>query len=363
MTCEDELDRYLTYLRGKGTSTNYLNNAKTALRHLGRRFGPRSYLDLVRDDFVTWFDELRKGGITGKKGLADATMNTTAGQVKACLRWLNDGETPKSLRTLGAIGRRRSRVEAREDLLTKGEFRRLVQSLPLDKRIILRLLGATGARPGEVLGLHRRDAKVLKEDGKTYAEVTFRNTKTRTSRTAYVGDPSTVRELKDYLEGTEGTRDSILFPSPVRKGKPMLYGSLHGYLKKRAKAVGISKNVYPYMFRHMRATELLDENIPRQYANQLMGWKGTMWENYAHLGTNDVRDWVLKHETGPTETPAEELEGILDQLDAFMEAHPQFEIKLQAEVVEVKDVTDEYTDEELRAGLADGTIVEPKRKS
>ena len=361
MTWESELERWLTLLRGRGRSTNYLNNTTSALGHLGRRFEPDSYLYLTRDDFVTWFDELRESGITGSRGLADATMNYMAALVKACLRWLNDGETPKSLRTLGAIGRRRSRVEAKEDLLTEVEFRRLLQPMPLNKRVILRLLRATGARPGEVLGLHRRDVKVLEKDGQTYAEVTFRNTKTRTNRTAIVGDPTTVQELKDYLEGTEGNRDSFLFPSPVRKGEPMLYGSLHTYLKKRAKAVGISKNVYPYMFRHMRATELLDENIPRQYANQLMGWKGTMWENYAHLGTNDVRDWVLKHETGPTETPTEELQGILDQLADFMEAHPELGLRFEGEV-EVRDVTDEYTDEEVRAGLADGTIVEPERK-
>lgn len=323
MTWKGELDRWLASLESKGRSTNYLANARSALGHLGARFGPASYFDLTRDDFVKWFNELRKGGITGKKGLSDATMNYMAAVVKACLRWLNDGETPKSLRTLGAIGRRRSRIETKEDLLTDTEFRRLVRPMPLDKRVILRLLRATGARPSEVLGLRWRDAKLLEEGGKTYAEVDFRNTKTRTNRTAYVGDPAAVRELKELVERRGGKRDTLLFPSPVHKGEPMQYGSLHGYLKKKAKALGISKRVYPYMFRHMRATELMVENIPRQFANQLMGWKGTMWENYAHLGTNDVRDWVLEHEAGPSgaqssrETVEDALQGILEKLSSL----------------------------------------------
>ncbi len=304
MTWEDELNSYLTYLRSKGTSMNYLNNATSSLRHLGRRFKPDSYLGLIRDDFVTWFDELRNGGITGKKGLADATMNTTAGQVKACLRWLNDGETPKSLRGLGNIGRRRSRVEAEGDLLTDSEFQRLLRVMTPDKRVLFRLLRATGARPAEVLGLRQKDTQVLEHDGRMYAEVTFRNTKTGTHRTVPIGNPTIVRELRDHLETADPDREALLFPSPKGKGQPMVYGSLHSYLRKKAKAVGIPKRVYPYMFRHMRATELLD--APRPIADRLMGWKGgTMWKNYTHLATDDLRDHVLE-EAGPREESLEE---------------------------------------------------------
>ncbi len=304
MTWRDELRTYLAYLEGKGTSTNYLNNATTALRHLGRRFDTGSYLDLTREDLVTWFGELKRGGITGKKGLAEATMNTTFGQVKACLRWLNDGETPRSFRDL-TYGRPGSRVEAREDLLTDDEFRRLVRVMTRDKRLICRLLKASGARPSEVLGLRRKDARPLEEKGQRYAELTFRITKTKKTRTVPLGDPKTVRELTDYLDRVDPNPETLLFPSPTREGKPLLYDSFLAYLKKNAKAVGIRKRVYSYIFRHMRATELMDRNTPRPAANKLMGWKEGMWENYAHLGTNDVRDLILEHEASPAEEDVE----------------------------------------------------------
>ncbi len=332
MNWETELDRWLFYLESKGRSGNYINNARSALRHLGQRFGPNSYLDLVRDDFVAWFNELRKGGVTGKKGLSDDSMHFMAAVVKACLRWLNEGETPKSLRILGAIGLRTSRVESKEDLLTEGQFQRIVQPMPLLKRVIFRLMRATGAWPSEILRLQHRDARILVENGKTYAEVTFRNTKTKTNRTAYVGDPSVVQEVKEFLDGMESNRDSLLFPSPVRLGEPMLYGSILDYFKKRAKAVGIDKRVYSYMLRHMRATELMDANIPRQYANELIGWKGTMWDNYAHLGKDNVRDWVLEHETGVAQTPREELQRKLDEIRTLIYENPGLGVTMEGKV-------------------------------
>ena len=329
MTWESELDSWVASLESKGRTTNYLANARSALGHLARRFDPDSFLDLSRNNFVTWFNELRKGGITGKKGLSDATMNYMAALAKACLRWLNDGETPKSLRTLGAIGQRRSRVEAKEDLLTDPEFESLVGPMPLDKRVILRLLRHTGARPSEILGLRRKDVQTLEKEGKPYVGVTFRNTKTKTSRFVPVGNPTMVQEVKSYLEGTEGTRDSFLFPSPARKGEPMLYGSLHAYVKKKAKAVGIDKDASPYMLRHKRATELMDANIPRKYANELMGWKGTMWDNYAHLGKDTVLDWVLEHETVISETPSEELQRRFDEIVALIRNRPELGVSVQ----------------------------------
>ncbi len=56
MTWIDELEGsegYLTYLRGKGTSANYVKNATATLRHLGRRFERGSFLNLTKGDLVT----------------------------------------------------------------------------------------------------------------------------------------------------------------------------------------------------------------------------------------------------------------------------------------------------------------------
>ncbi len=287
MDWRDELTRYRTYLRGKGVTAEYQKTLAAYLTRLGERFKPASFLDLGQEDFSTWFAELRD------KGLGEASIRTMASHVKATLRWLNDGETPRSLRGL-AIGHSKPRVKSKTELLTDRELERLLKALGPTKRAIVRLLRATGARPSEVLGLRREDVALLRHDGNgEYAELTFRDTKNSETRNVPIVDGEAVEELKDFLE--IGPKAGLLFPSPVRKGEPLKYQTLWRSMRRAAAKVGLTKRVYPYLLRHGRATELYD--APSGLRDKLLGWRSPLqWRNYEHLVTDDQRDYLFERE-------------------------------------------------------------------
>lgn len=295
MDWRKELARYETYLKGKGVTAEYLRTLESYLTRLGERFKPTSFLDLDQEAFSTWFAELRE------KGLREASIATMASHVKATLRWLNDGETPRSLKGL-VIGRSKPRVKSKTELLTDRDLERLLKALGPQKRAIVRLLRATGARPSEVLGLRREDVDLRQHDGNgEYVELTFRHTKNGQVRSVPIVDPVAVQELKDYLE--IGPQAGLLFPSPMRKGKPLLYQTLSKAMKTAARRVGLTKRIYPYLLRHTRATEL--HASPAGVRDRLMGWKSPLqWRNYEHLETDDLRDFLFEREgPGPEAVP------------------------------------------------------------
>lgn len=326
MTWKAELKDYRAYLKGKGVTSYYLTTSGSFLRRLGEAFDPESYLDLTQKQLSEWFSDLRE-----KRKLKEASLKAAASHVKACLRWLNDGETPKSMKNM-VIGKSKSRVESKDELVSDGEFERLLKAMSPQKRVILRLLRKSGARPAEVLGLRRGDVAIRKHDGREYAELTFRDTKTDEVRNVPVVDGDTLAELKDYMEF--GPQAGYLFPSPIKKDKkgeptqPLGYQSLWVAMKRTAEKVGIEKRLYPYLLRHTRATELMDS--PRATADRLMGWKsGVMWKNYTHLATDDLRDHLFEIEGPATgEMTEEEAKELLTRLILKARTDPSFAEKL-----------------------------------
>lgn len=216
-----------------------------------------------------------------------------ASHVKATLRWLNDGETPRSLRGL-TIGRSKPRVKSKTELLTDRELERLLKALGPQKRAIVRLLRATGARPSEVLGLRREDVDLRQHDGNgEYAELAFRDTKNGETRSVPIVDAVAVQELKDFLE--IGPKTGLLFPSPVRKGEPLQYQTLWRAMRRAGRKAGLAKRIYPYLLRHTRATEL--HASPQGVRDRLLGWRSPLqWRNYEHLATDDLRDFLFERE-------------------------------------------------------------------
>ncbi|MEE9237393.1 MAG: tyrosine-type recombinase/integrase [Thermoplasmata archaeon] len=335
MTWKEELEEFEIYLQGKGTGKSYMETSGSYLKRLGEAYEPDSLLDLTQGDLSRWFAELREGG------LKEASLRSIAGRVKTCLRWLNNGETPKSLRGM-VIGRNKPRVESKGELVSDEEFDRLMKVLPPQKRIMFRLLRNTGARPGEVLGLKREDVAIRSHNGKEYAELTFRDTKTDEIRSVPIVDPAVIGELKDYLE--VGPKEGYLFPSRQKrrrneKGeweelptKPLHYTSLWISMKTAAKRVGLEKRLYPYLLRHTRATELMES--PRAVSDRLMGWKtGVMWKNYTHLATDDLRDYLFETE-GPPVDVAVQLKTVIETLMSALEEQAEKNPEIMQRVAE-----------------------------
>ncbi len=319
------MERYDTALRGR-TGETYRTNVARYLLALGEASGVESFHDLERKHLEAWFAQLRERGFTGRKGLAPASLRTVASYTKAFLRWLNEDETPKCIRGL-IIGKPQVRVRSKNELLKPDEIERLIRASNPQKAAILRLLQATGARPSEVLKLRHENVAWETHNGVEYAELSFRDTKTGEPRTVPLADRKALGALRDYLAIANGS--DYLFPSPSREGQPLTERSLWAVMKRTAEKVGITKRVYPYLFRHTRATELYE--APRSIADKLMGWKsGVMWKNYTHLATDDLRDFVLGGEEGSPVKTIDEAREMVDRLALEVLQNPDLAKKLSA---------------------------------
>ncbi len=320
------MERYETALRAKDAGETYRYQVPRYLRALAEASGVASFRDLEREDLEAWFAQLRERGFTGRKGLSPTSLRTVASYTKAFLRWLNEGETPTCLRGL-VIGKPRTRVRSKSELLKPDEMERLIRASNPQKAAILRLLWATGARPSEVLNLRHEDVAWETHNGMEYAELSFRDTKTGEPRTVPLADRKALGSLRDYLEIANGS--DYLFPSPSRKGQPLTAKSLWAVMTRTAGKIGLKKRVYPYLFRHTRATELA--TAPRAYADRLMGWKsGVMWKNYTHLATDDLRDFVLGGEEGSPVKTIDEARELVDRLALEVLQNPDLAKKLSA---------------------------------
>ncbi len=296
------MDRYEKHLRVHGKSAGYTQNARRYLTALGHALEPKSFLDLTETQIVDWLLKVRDHGISKRGPLADASMNSIKGTMKACFRFLNTRVTPKSLRNI-TIGKNRSRVRAKADLPTDDEVSQVAKALTVRNRAACLMIRYSGARPSEVLGMRRED---ISPD----LDLTFRETKTGDPRTVPLVNPEAVSALKDWL--AQAPDGEYLFPSYM--GGPVGYQSLGKAMKRAAKRLGV-KVILPYTLRHARATELM--GAPSGIRNRLMGWKSDdMARNYEKLNTQDTRAFLEEREGEPV-TDQEELQRLADQFFAL----------------------------------------------
>ncbi len=299
MSWNDELAAYLGHLENGGKASGYVSTAKTYLTALGKRYTPESYLALTYEELDNWFGRLRKKGLRGKP-LAESSLKTAFTHARACLRWLHFRATGRLETPPNILGMRHGKAESRvaslEDLLTDADLEKLLDVLDAKWRCALLLLRWSGARPSEILGLARKDAVVKRHDGREYTELTFRHTMNDRPRPVPVLKPEAVDALKVWLN--LGPQGDLLFPSPRQPDQPLKYRSFWKALKTAAKRAGLEKNVFPYLARHTRASELYE--APSAIRDAALGFQTpTMWKNYTHIKQADaMRDYLWDETEG-----------------------------------------------------------------
>ncbi len=167
-----------------------------------------------------------------------------------------------------------------DDMLSAADVARIIQAADnVRDRAIMSLLFDTGCRPHELLGLHRRDVCFndqfwISLDGKTGPR-TF----------PVVTTTSSDRFLRDYLS-TIPEGDDNLFSMTVEW--------LNMLVKAAAKKAGVEKkHIYPYLFRHSRATYLANK-LTESQLKVYFGWTqgSKMAGVYVHLSGRDLKEKV-----------------------------------------------------------------------
>lgn len=144
----------------------------------------------------------------------------------------------------------------------------------------------TGCRYSEAVDLQ------IKRLDLSAGRAIFINTKTNENRSAYFTDPLK-SNLRKLVEGRNG--DEFVFRNA--RNKHVNVEDFSTDLKKRAKAAGITKRVFPHNFRHSYITHLLEAGVPITEVASLVGHKDiqTTYSTYMHLADKTLERAAMRH--------------------------------------------------------------------
>jgi integrase/recombinase XerD len=202
----------------------------------------------------------------------------------------------------------------RSDLLTPADIAIALQACERSRdRALIAVLWETGARISEIGNLQL--AHVSKQESGYFLSL---NGKTGT-RTVLVA--SAASALREWLTRHPQMNEASAPLWPLRQGRGFLqYAALRSILRKCFRNAGISKRVYPHLFRHSRATYVLAAGIMNEaQVKAYFGWTpgSDMLAGYSHLIDRDADAAILREHTHQ-QTPAEILEGLDERSKAIL---------------------------------------------
>jgi integrase/recombinase XerD len=163
----------------------------------------------------------------------------------------------------------------------------------LRDRFLFTLLGASGLRIGEALGLRHSDIDAAARLVSVVPRVNANRARAKGAGGRRVPVPTPVIRLyADYLHGEYGDLDSDyvfvnLWSGLI--GHPLTYESVYDLVCALRKRTGIMFG--PHTFRHSYATELLRRGVAVEVVQNLLGHVSiaTTGDAYAHLKVEDAR--------------------------------------------------------------------------
>jgi len=153
----------------------------------------------------------------------------------------------------------------------------------LRNRSMIEVLYATGIRVSELLQLKLEDVSFSSE----YLRIFGKGGKER----LIPAHEHVFRTIHEYLDKTRPTLDQQLSPYLFLnyQGMPMSRQNFWKLIKKRAKIVGISKDISPHVLRHTFATHLLENGADLRLVQELLGHSDiTTTQIYTHLNQQKV---------------------------------------------------------------------------
>jgi integrase len=256
-----------------------------AIRSLGN--GGKPYEQLTRKDLVAWLQNL------GGNGYSERTIRDYRAGVKQFLRWVysKNGSSEKAERILSVIKVGPTRKTLPKEILSPSEIRRMIEACdnPRD-RALVHVLYESGARSGELLNMKIGDVEFDQ-----YGAVIRVCGKTGPRRLRLI---ESVPDLQLWLSmhPERSDREAPLWFPTIPRSPKARENKLQSLVKRLAEKAGISKRVYPHLFRHSRATHLagvLTEAQLRVY----FGWTkdSEMPSTYVHLSGRNVDRSLLEH--------------------------------------------------------------------
>jgi len=313
-----DFDERLKNLRNRSGETRW--HYMITLARLAEFVGDKSLAKLNRGDFEAYFEEKAH---MGKEG--PSSVNSQ----KVCLRryyryLLGDGEEyPKIVRGDAFRLLPENNEKTSTDLLTREEILRMVKACdhPRDSALIMTLYEGA-LRRGEVVSCRIKDLVF----GEEYATLTIpSNGSPAESGKAKTGSYKAFLEeavpfLQRYLDQHphRNDPDAPLFYSYGKNnfGQPLEVHGVYHAVRRIAKRAGITKRIYPHLFRFTQNTEWARKGFTAEQINLMSGRRQGSQEaqRYIRLSGRDVENaWrekkgFKKPETDKGENPLKGLE-------------------------------------------------------
>jgi integrase/recombinase XerD len=194
--------------------------------------------------------------------------------------WINCNIKPENIPRISA-----------QDILTENEIVKLLETASEDVKTeaLIAVLYESGCRIGEHGSVRLRH---VKKENECYIITVKGKTGTRETVIAKLASLLTNwLNVHPYKSDPEA-------PLWIKKNsmKPMLYTDFTNTIKMIATKAGMTKRIYPHIFRHSRATHsIVQGEFTAEGAKKVFGWTpdSNMLATYLHLTSEDVKDKYL----------------------------------------------------------------------
>ena len=267
---------------GERRRMNYYQRLRVAARWI-----PDSFLNPSKDD-------IKKIMLRLNDGYSEWTRDTYIKMLKKFYRKTLPKKKFESLFEDVRIKQPRQKIQ-QSDLITVEEVKAMIDSCNNARdRAIISTLYDSGCRIGELLLMKIRSVRF--DNYGAVLEVPFEG-KTGTRSVRIIGD--SVPYLRAWLDN-HPVRNDLNAPlfcniSEGIRGRAMTYDDVRKALRSSLKRAGITKRIYPHLFRHTRAS-ILASRVAEAPLEAQMGWvPGTkQMATYVHLSGKQTDMAILK---------------------------------------------------------------------
>lgn len=256
------------------------------------------FRDVVEKPFdsVTKNDAIAFWGLVKNAPYSEHTIIAIRKVVRRFLKWyFRDPEMIESLKIPANFLVNKSRVN-KAALLSEQELQQMLHRADkIRDKCLLVLLYETAARPQEIRDLKWGDINFEKQEVHLYSR------KTKDDRDIPINEAlEHLKRWKTEWVFPDPKYHDYVFPSIIgsrsNRHKPISVAYINTIIKRLAQRVGIQREVYPYLLRHTRLTEIRKLGVQGIEFNKFAGHSpGSKQENvYIHLDNEDMRQSIIK---------------------------------------------------------------------
>lgn len=266
--------KWLDYQEAQGRKHLTLTKNAFLMRKNLELLGNKPVLKLKRSDVEDYALKVTRAYVVGPYRRA------LFYSLKQFLTWAKKtDEPPDEVRWLRAKKPKNSLTA--KDMLTIDEINLIIQS---ETSIVFRglwaFLASSGCRIGEALNVRVKDV----DDKKQYLLVGV------TGKTGSRQVPLTdwLEPIRALLKEAKNQDDFLFYRKRSGTREQMNYSSVLVHLRSVLKRAGITKRVFPHLFRHSASTRLA-EHMPQPILEKRQGWVhgSDMTAVYVHLGESE----------------------------------------------------------------------------